>query len=126
MNDVCLTEVILDIPNKKKFKSIYDLLNSLPIDIKRKIYEDYIRVPYLYMQYNIVLNSIDSQKLIIKDLYNMYMKMKNIPYLINYFRKNDEIFNDLYRKHYILDNKNFRKLDDDKSFILSILFTLYH
>jgi len=125
IEDIILSDVRI-IDKKFKFKSIFDLINSLPEDIKIKIYEEYVRIPYLKDQFYIEVKSRDSQALIAKDLYYRYMKMKNIPNLISYTIKNDELINNLYIKHYILNNKIFRNLDCNKSFILSILFSLYH
>ena len=39
---------------------------------------------------------------------------------------NDKTIKELYVKHYIFNNKIFLRLNNDQSFILSILFTLYH
>ena len=125
IEDIELSDVRI-IDKKVKFESIFDLINSLPEDIKIKIYEEYVRIPYLKNQFYIEVKSRNSQALIGKDLYYRYMKMKNIPNLINYTIKNDELINSLYVKHYISNNKIFRNLDCNKSFILSILFSLYH
>ena len=109
-----------------KFESIFDLLDALPYDIKYKIYDEYIKIPYLTLQYFTEVKTYDSQRLKPKNLFSRVMKMKRIPKLFDYVRLNDEIFNSLYIKHYINNNKNFRKLNVDESFVVSILFTLYH
>jgi hypothetical protein len=136
IDDISDIDDIIDISNiillddKKdktvNIKTVFDLIDLLPYDIKRKIYEDYIRIPYLKSQFYIELNSDNSQRLISKGIYDRYIKMKNIPDLMNYIIKDDEIINRLYIEHFILNKKNFVRLDMDKSFILSILFTLYH
>jgi hypothetical protein len=109
-----------------KFNSIFDLLDELPYDIKYKIYDEYIRLPYLTSLYFYEVKTYDSQRLKPKNLFSRVMKMKRIPKLFDYVRRNDKLFNDLYIKHYINNNKNFRNLNVDESFVLSILFSLYH
>jgi hypothetical protein len=125
IEDIKLSDVRI-INKKLKFESIFDLINSLPEDIKIKIYEEYVRIPYLKDKFYIEIKSRNSQILNGKDLYYRYMKMRKIPNLISYTIKNDQLINNLYIKHYISNNKIFRNLDINQSFILSILFSLYH
>jgi hypothetical protein len=101
-------------------------INLLPCDIKRKIFNDYIRIDYLAIQYKLETRTRESQSLQPEKLLLRWLKMKTIPNLIRYLKINDDIFKKLYHQHYVLNDKNFRNMDTDKSFIVSILFTLYH
>jgi hypothetical protein len=109
-----------------KDKQLSVRINLLPTDIKRKIFDDYIRIDYLAIQYKLETKTYESQNLEPEKLLSRWLKMKTIPNLIVYLKINDNIFKRLYHQHYILKDKNFRHMDTDNSFIVSLLFTLYH
>jgi hypothetical protein len=125
-DNIDINDIHLQEDKNVNIKNVFDIINLLPYDIKRKIYEDYIRIPYLKSQFYIELKSNDSQRLISRGIYDRYIKMKNIPNLMNYIIKDDDIINKLYTQHFILKKKCFVRLNIHESFILAILFTLYH
>ena len=108
-------------------RNVLEFVKKLPDDVIKKIYEDYIRIQYLTDVFlNIELKTYDSVRLRPKNLYNRYIIMKNIPKLIFHVRISHEVFNRIYFEHYIKQKKSFVRMDFDESFILSLLFTLYH
>ena len=90
------------------------IINNLPIDIVKMIYIDYIKPDLIYTELNIVLNSIESQKLNSYPLYKFLINNNILQnkIIVKYLVKNDKIFQYIYKKHIINGIQVFIKFPD--------------
>uniref|UniRef100_A0A6C0HJG5 Uncharacterized protein n=1 Tax=viral metagenome TaxID=1070528 RepID=A0A6C0HJG5_9ZZZZ len=110
----------------KKSESLNSLINSLPDDVNRYIYEEYFVGIEACNQYLQLLNSRESTRLEYAHLIQPTRKLLGNPCAVEYLCKKHEIFNKMYKEHYIKHNKLFVLMQLLDSFILSILMHLYH
>lgn len=102
------------------------LINSLPDDVIRHIYEEYFIGIDTCDKYLKLLESVESQSLIYTQLVEPTRRLLEYPCAIEYLCSKHPIFKQMYIKHYIKNNKLFVQMDNLESFILSILMHLYH
>ena len=92
-------------------------INKMPYDIRELIYYKYLQLEITH-----ILNSSESQCLNYKPLYNLFINYN----IINNLRETYQIFDFIYKDHYI-DNKNtFVKFKKLNSLCLTWLMYLYH
>ena len=102
------------------------LINSLPDDVIRHIYDEYFIGIDTCNKYLELLKSVESQSLIYTQLVEPTRRLLEYPCAIEYLCGKHPIFKQMYIKHYIKNNKSFVQMDNLESFILSILMHLYH
>ena len=102
------------------------LIFKLPYDIRRKIFVDH----YLYnLKYEKLLNILKTEKCMCLDISELIIYVNDIlmdNYYINYIRNKNTIFDNIYTKHFINNDKCFVNLSINKSLALSWLMHLYH
>ncbi len=103
------------------------LIRNIPIDIVRKIYDEYIKPDLIYSHLIRILNLPESKKLNYKPLYNIIQIIFSNEIILNFLIKNNKIFNDIYQTHITQNKKTFILLPDNLSSLsLSWLMYLYH
>ena len=102
------------------------LINSLPDDVMRHIYEEYFVGIDTCNKYLKLLESDESRRLKYEHLTEPTRQLLQHPCAVEYLCKKHEIFKKMYTKHYIQHNKSFVLMDMLHSFIASILMHLYH
>lgn len=102
------------------------LINSLPDDVIRHIYEEYFIGIDTCNKYLELLKSKESQRLEYEPLVELSRRLLEYPCAIEYLCSKHQIFKKMYIEHYIKNNKLFVLMDNLESFILSILMHLYH
>ena len=102
------------------------LINSLPDDVIRHIYEEYFIGIDTCNKYLELLKSKESQGLNYKPLMDLTRRLLEYPCAIEYLCGKHPIFKKMYIEHYIKNNKLFAQMDNLESFVLSILMHLYH
>lgn len=105
-----------------------DKIKSLPTDVQKRIYSEYVKQYLILTELNDILNSEPSKSLDPKPLY--YFLKKSIidnKQIIKYLNENNKIFKLIYDEHIIRCIKTFKKIDDEvESLALSWLMHLYH
>ena len=103
---------------------------GLPLDIFRFIYKSHFSKEVIYRKkYAILLQQVESpecQCLIADRLKIMIGTFINNPQFIAYVSGQNEIFERLYKAHYVNGVKIFRLVDTLESLAMSWLMTLYH
>jgi len=102
------------------------LINSLPDDVMRHIYEQYFVGIDECNQYLELLKSDKSHNLEYEHLTEPTRKLLQHPCAVEYLCKKHKVFKHMYTEHYIKHNKSFLRMDMLHSFIASILMYLYH
>jgi hypothetical protein len=102
------------------------LINSLPDDVIRHIYEEYFIGIDTCNKYLELLKSTESQSLKYEHLVELSRRLLEYPCAVEYLCGKHQIFKKMYIEHYIKNNKLFAQMDNLESFILSILMHLYH
>jgi len=102
------------------------LINSLPDDVMRHIYEEYLVGIDACNKYLELLKSEKSRRLEYKPLIEITRQLLQYPCAVEYLCGKHEIFKKMYVEHYIKNNKSFLLMDILDSFVLSILMHLYH
>jgi hypothetical protein len=111
--------------NKNK-KTIYKLINALPEELKMKIYKEYLEPEIYYSMYQDAIHRIESKKLNIKILRPILPILLSKPHVSDYLCKQCKTFRVTYSIHKTEKTKIFNQLNKGDSFVLSILFYLYH
>ena len=107
-------------------KNIKQFIEYLPIDIKNKIIEEYIKPELIINEFNQTVKSTSSKELKYFQFKPILKKVLNCKISINYLVKNHNAFKIAYKSHFIEKNKYFTLLTIDNSFALTILMILYH
>ena len=102
------------------------LINSLPDDVMRHIYEEYFVGIDTCNKYLELLKSDESHSLNYIPLVEPTRRLLEHPCAIEYLCSKHTIFKRMYIEHYIKNNKWFLLMDMLHSFIVSILMHLYH
>ena len=102
------------------------LINALPDDIMRKIYEDYFEGKELCDEFLQRLKCEDSQRLRYMKMIDITERVLDHPCVVEYLCKKSKPFKYYYKEHFILHKKHFTLLPPLQSFILCILMSLYH
>ena len=108
------------------FKKTIRLINTLPDDVMRHIYEEYLVGIDTCNKYLKLLESKESQHLKYEHLLEPTRQLLEYPCAIEYLCSKHNVFKKMYTEHYIKHNKSFLLMDMLPSFILSILMHLYH
>ena len=110
----------------EQWKKTVALIDALPEDVTRKIYNDFILGKKLYHDFQQQIKSECSMRLEYLELTRITKEILKIPCLVDYIRKRDKLFDHYYISHYVEDQKNFKRLEKDESFVLCMLMSLYH
>lgn len=102
------------------------LINSLPDDVMRHIYEQYFVGIDACNTYLELLKSDESHSLIYSHLVEPTRRLLEHPCAVEYLCSKHPIFKKMYIEHYIKNNKWFVLMGKLESFIVSILMHLYH
>ncbi len=102
------------------------LINSLPDDVMRHIYEEYFVGIDACNKFLELLKSESSCSLEYKPLIDLARRLLQYPCAVEYLCGKHTIFKKMYIEHYIKNNKSFLLMDTLESFVLSILMHLYH
>jgi hypothetical protein len=105
---------------------IVRLINTLPDDVMRHIYEEYFVCKDACNKYLRLLESNTPQELIYGLLVEPTRRLLAYSCAIEYLCTKHLIFKQMYIKHYIKNNKWYEKMSTFESFITSILVNLYH
>lgn len=122
---------ICDLEERKKkceqsIKTI-QLIQSLPDDVSKHIYEEYILVKSDCIEFlNNLYENKKSQQLEYKHLIKITERVLNNQHAVEYLRKRCLVFDMMYEKHYIKKEKCFICMETLDGFILSMLMYLYH
>ena len=102
------------------------LINSLPDDVMRHIYEEYFVGIDTCNKFLELLKSENSSSLEYKPLIKIAGRLIQSPCAVEYLCGKHKIFKKVYIEHYIKNNKSFLLMNMLESFVLSILMHLYH
>jgi len=102
------------------------IINKLPYDIKFYIYKNFIEPNLFYDKYKKLIAEKESSQLNISKIRpELPLLLKN-ELIINNLRKKCKIFDVVYSKHKITNEKNFILLNQGNSFCLALLYYFYH
>ena len=87
------------------------LINALPDDISRKIYEDYFQGKELCIRFLTQLEDENSVRLEYQKLMGITEQVLRYPCVVEYLRKKSDAFNRSYITHFVENNKQFRLLN---------------
>jgi hypothetical protein len=107
-------------------KKIGRLINSLPDNVTRRMYEEYFIGIDTCNKFLELLKSENSQSLDYKPLLEIARRLIQYPCAVEYLCGKHKIFKQMYIEHYIKNKKTFVLMEMLDSFILSILMQLYH
>ena len=108
-------------------KKTIRLIKALPDDVSRHIYEEYFEAKSMCTEFlNLLLNDTRSQSLEYRHLTEITSRLIEHACAVEYLSKHCEVFNRMYKAHYIDNNKYFVQINVLDSFVLSMLFYLYH
>ena len=113
-------------PENIAFEKIVRLINSLPDDVMRHMYEEYFIGIDTCDKFLELLKSESSSSLEYKPLIDLARRLLQHPCAVEYLCGKHPIFKKVYIEHYIKNNKSFLLMDMLESFVLSILMHLYH
>jgi len=102
------------------------LINSLPDDVMRHIYEEYFVGIDACNKYLELLTCEKSRRLEFSHLIEPTRKLLEYPCAVEYLCNKHEVFKKMYIEHYIQNKKAFLLMDMLNSFVVSILMYLYH
>lgn len=102
------------------------LINTLPDDVLRHIYEEYFVCKDTCNKYLRLLHSNTPHGLIYGLLVEPTRRLLKYPCAIEYLCTKHSIFNKMYIEHFIKNNKWYEKMSMFESFIASILTHIYH
>ena len=102
------------------------LINSLPDDVMRHIYEQYFVGIDTCNKYLELLEGSDSRNLKFEHLVEPTRRLLEHPCAVEYLCSKHSVFKKMYIEHYINHHKAFLLMDMLHSFIASILMWLYH
>ena len=102
------------------------LINTLPDDVMRHIYEEYFVCKDTCNKYLKLLNFNTPQNLIYGLLVEPTHRLLAYPCAIEYLCTKHSIFKKMYIEHYIKNNKWYERMSTFESFIASILIHIYH
>ena len=102
------------------------LINSLPDDVMRHIYEEYFVGIDTCNKYLELLKTDESHRLSHWHLIEPTRRLLEYPCAVEYLCSKHPIFKRMYIEHYIKNNKWFVLMNVLESFIVSILMHIYH
>jgi len=108
------------------FKKTIRLINTLPDDVMRHIYEEYFVGIDTCNKYLKLLESDESHNLNYLPLVEPTRRLLKHPCAVEYLCSKHKVFKYVYTEHFIKKNKSFLLMDMLHSFIASVLMHLYH
>ena len=102
------------------------LINALPDDVMRHIYEEYFVAKDTCENFIKLLHTDASTSLDYKPLLEPARLLLNHPCAIEYVCIKNPLFKQMYTEHYLKNNKYFVHMTTLQSFVLSILMHMYH
>jgi hypothetical protein len=114
------------IPPPSRNNNIINLIKSLPVEIKNKIYKEYFEPEVYFMQYKRVIESKESQSLGFERLLTTLPIILSKKNVISYISKKCKYFASCYQEHKIHNNKTFILMSNGESLAASILMYMYH
>jgi len=129
--DTTLDEKMIKLFEQQKkcddLKKTIRLIQALPDDVSRHIYEEYFEAKSTCTEFlNLLLNDKRSHSLEHRHLTEITSRLIQHACAVEYLSKQCKVFNDMYKAHYINNDKYFVQLNVLDSFVLSMLFYLYH
>ncbi len=112
--------------NSTALKKTVRLINSLPDDVMRHIYEQYFVGIDTCDKYLELLKGEEAHNLKYEHLVEPTRRLLEHPCAIEYLCSKHPVFKKMYIEHYVKHNKSFLLMDLLHSFIVSILMHLYH
>lgn len=107
-------------------KNIINKINNLSHGLQYDIYNNFLVSKKLYNELMNEIKSLRCKKLEYYELSIIIKKVLSDTVVVNYLHKNNNIFNNIYIKHIINNDKIFKKMNNIDSFSLSWLMHLYH
>ena len=108
-------------------KKTIRLIQALPDDVSRHIYEEYFEAKSTCKEFlNLLLKDKRSHHLEYKHLTEITKRLIQHECAVEYLRKHCKVFNDMYKAHFINKVNYFAQMNVMDSFILSMLMYLYH
>lgn len=102
------------------------MINALPDDVARHIYEEYFLVKDSCDAFLNMLKSRSSSSLDYKPLLIPAKRLLNHPCAVEYLCLKNPLFKQVYSDHYVKNKNNFIYMTTLESFLLSILMHMYH
>ena len=129
--DTTLDEKMIKLFEQQKkcddLKKTIRLIQALPDDVSRHIYEEYFEAKPLCREFlNLLLNDKRSHRLEHKHLTEITSRLIRHPCAVEYLSKHCKVFKNMYKAHYIDNDKYFEQCNVLHSFVLSMLYYLYH
>jgi len=129
--DTTLDEKMSELFEQQKkcndLKKTIRLIQALPDDVSRHIYEEYFEAKSTCSEFlNLLFNDKRSHSLEYSHLTEITSRLIRHPCAVEYLSKHCKVFNNMYKAHYIDNNKYFVLMNVLDSFVLSMLFYLYH
>lgn len=112
--------------NRSGLSNTLALINALPDDIMRKIYEEYFEAKELCKEFLQKLESDDSKRIRHLSMMEITTQVLQHPCVVEYLRKRSSVFDYYYKEHFVLENPHYVQKSRVESFILCILMHLYH
>lgn len=123
----------IEIQKKKceRIQQTIKLVQELPSDVKTKIYQEYVIGIEKCKEFMDILKSDKATKLEYQEITKKWLKIKEYNNAIYYLCNSDGIVKEAsfkyhYEDHYNKGKKSFVRLNNDESFVLCLLMTLYH
>jgi hypothetical protein len=108
-------------------KKTLSLIQALPHDVSRHIYEEYFEAKTTCKEFlHLLLKDKRSHSLEYNHLTEITKRLIQHECAVEYLRKHCKVFNDMYKVHFINKEKKFVQMNVLDSFILSMLMYLYH
>ena len=129
--DTTLDEKMIKLFEQQKkcddLKKTISLIQALPDDVSRHIYEEYFEVKPMCTEFlNLLLEGKRSHRLEYAHLTEITSRLIQHACAVEYLSKHCKVFNDMYKIHYIDKAKIFVQTNVLDSFVLSMLMYLYH
>ena len=118
---------VLRVPSVQH-NGIQEDIKKIPEDIKKKIFNEYFKYDLEYEKLDNILKNINSIQLNNNDLVDYFEKndiLENSSF-IEYLKKKDSIFKNIYNDHYIRNKITFALMDKLNSMCQCWLMFLYH
>lgn len=114
------------IKENEEIQNKFEIIDHLPNDIQRMIYEDYFEGKQLCEEYLTAVGSVECQRLNVSPIFDLTKEIVKHPCIVEYLRKYCKGFNCSYNDHFVKKKKNFVLMNFEESFAMSILMYLYH
>ena len=117
---------VIQLEQKYASEKLNRLINALPDDVARHIYEEYFVAKDTCENFLKLLHTRSAMSLDYKPLLEPARRLLNHPCAIEYLCIKNPLFKQMYTDHYLKNNKYFVLMTTLQSFVLSILMHMYH